>query len=139
MDISKILDKENIPHINTLSPLSLAFLGDSVYEMFVRTKILSMGNRPANELHKIAVGYVKAKAQATAGHKILEILTEEETDIYKRGRNTNIHTVPKNADMADYRHATALEALVGYLYLKGDVERMIKLISLGVQKAEVTL
>lgn len=131
MDISKILDKENIPEINTLSPLTLAFLGDSVYEMFIRTKILSMGNRPANELHKIAVGYVKAKAQATAAHKISEILTEEETDVYKRGRNTNIHTVPKNADMADYRHATALEALVGYLYLKGDEERLHEILNIA--------
>lgn len=131
MDINKILDKENIPEKNTLSPLTLAFLGDSVYEMFIRTKILEMGNRPANQLHKIAVGYVKAKAQATAAHKILEILTEEETEIYKRGRNTNIHTVPKNADMADYRHATALEALVGYLYLKGDEERMLEILNLA--------
>lgn len=131
MDINKILDKENIPEKNTLSPLTLAFLGDSVYEMFIRTKILAMGNRPANQLHKIAVGYVKAKAQATAAHKILEILTEEETEIYKRGRNTNIHTVPKNADMADYRHATALEALIGYLYLKGDEERMLEILNLA--------
>ncbi len=131
MDINKILDKENIPEQNTLSPLTLAFLGDSVYEMFIRAKILGMGNRPANQLHKIAVGYVKAKAQATAAHKILEILNEEEIEIYKRGRNTNIHTVPKNADMADYRHATALEALVGYLYLKGDEERMLEILNLA--------
>ncbi|MBO5734143.1 MAG: Mini-ribonuclease 3 [Clostridia bacterium] len=131
MDINSILSKEKIPEINTLSPLTLAFLGDSVYEMFVRTKILSMGNRPANELHKIAVGYVKAKAQATAAHKILETLSEEETEIYKRGRNTNIHTVPKNADMADYRHATALEALIGYLYIKGDEKRLSEILNLA--------
>ena len=131
MDINSILSKEKIPEINTLSPLTLAFLGDSVYEMFVRTKILSMGNRPANELHKIAVGYVKAKAQAQAAHKILEMLSEEETEIYKRGRNTNIHTVPKNADMADYRHATALEALIGYLYIKGDEERLSEILNLA--------
>lgn len=131
MDINSILNKEQIPEINTLSPLTLAFLGDSVYEMFVRTKILSMGNRPANELHKIAVGYVKAKAQATAAHKILETLSEEETEIYKRGRNTNIHTVPKNADIADYRHATALEALIGYLYIKGDESRLNEILNLA--------
>ena len=131
MDINKILDKDNIPEINTLSPLTLAFLGDSVYEMFIRTKILSMGNRPANELHKIAVGYVKAKAQAIAAHEIFEVLTEEEKDIYKRGRNTNIHTVPKNADMADYRHATALEALVGYLYLKGEDGRLYEILNIA--------
>jgi len=131
MDINSVLSKEKIPEINTLSPLTLAFLGDSVYEMFVRTKILSMGNRPANELHKIAVGYVKAKAQAQAAHKILETLSEEETEIYKRGRNTNIHTVPKNADMADYRHATALEALIGYLYIKGDEKRLSEILNLA--------
>lgn len=131
MNINDILTAENIPEINTLSPLTLAFLGDSVYEMFIRTKILGMGNRPASQLHKIAVGYVKAKAQATAAHKILEILTDEETEIYKRGRNTNIHTVPKNADMADYRHATALEALIGYLYLKGDKARLEEILNIA--------
>lgn len=131
MDINSLLQKEEIPEINTLSPLSLAFLGDSVYEMFIRTKILSGGNRPANELHKIAVGYVKAKAQSNAAHKIFDMLTEEELTIYKRGRNTNIHTVPKNADMADYRHATALETLIGYLYLKGDNERLLQLLNVA--------
>lgn len=131
MDINSVLKKEEIPELNTLSPLTLAFLGDSVYEMFVRTKILSGGSRPANELHKIAVGYVKAKAQATAAHKIFDMLTEEEITIYKRGRNTNIHTVPKNADMADYRHATALEALIGYLYLKGENERLTEILNVA--------
>ena len=131
MDINSVLQKEEIPELNTLSPLTLAFLGDSVYEMFIRTKILSAGNRPANELHKIAVGYVKAKAQANAAHKIFDMLTEEETAVYKRGRNTNIHTVPKNADMADYRHATALEALIGYLYLKGDNERLLTILNVA--------
>lgn len=131
MDINSILSKEQIPEINTLSPLTLAFIGDSVYEMFIRTKILSMGNRPANELHKIAVGYVKAKAQAQAAHKILDLLTDQELQIYRRGRNTNIHTVPKNADMADYRHATALEALVGYLYIKGEEDRLEEILNLA--------
>ena len=102
-----------------------------MYEMFVRTKILAMGNRPANELHKIAVGYVKAKAQSNAAHKILDTLTEDELMIYKRGRNTNIHTVPKNADMSDYRHATALETLVGYLYLKGEEKRLKEILELA--------
>lgn len=131
MDINSLLQKEEIPEINTLSPLTLAFLGDSVYEMFIRTKILSGGNRPANELHKIAVGYVKAKAQSDAAHKIFDMLTEDELAIYKRGRNTNIHTVPKNADMADYRHATALETLIGYLYLIGESERLIEILNVA--------
>lgn len=131
MDINSVLQKEEIPEINTLSPLTLAFLGDSVYEMFIRTKILSGGSRPAKELHKIAVGYVKAKAQAGAAHKIFDMLTEDELSIYKRGRNTNIHTVPKNADMADYRHATALETLIGYLYLKGENERLLEILNVA--------
>ena len=131
MDINSVLSKEQIPEINTLSPLTLAFLGDSVYEMFVRTKILAGGNRPANELHKIAIGYVKAKAQADAAHKILDMLSSDELSIYKRGRNTNIHTVPKNADMADYRHATGLETLIGYLYLKGEEERLLQILNLA--------
>ena len=130
MDVNFILPEKK-PEINTLSPLALAFLGDSVYEMFIRTKILAIGNRSANELHKMAIGYVKAKAQAEAAHKILEILTEDELSMYKRGRNTNIHTVPKNADMVDYRHATALETLVGYLYLKGDKERLKEILELA--------
>ena len=131
MDINSVLKKDEIPETNTLSPLTLAFLGDSVYEMFIRAKILSGGNRPANELHKIAVGYVKAKAQADAAHKIFDMLTEDELSIYKRGRNTNIHTVPKNADMADYRHATALETLIGYLYLKGENERLLTILNVA--------
>jgi len=131
MDINSVLNENEILKINELSPLTLAFLGDSVYEMFIRTKVLSFGNRPANELHKIAVGYVKASAQAKAAHKILEVLTESELEIYKRGRNTNIHTVPKNAKMTDYRHATALEALIGYLYINGENERLKEILNLA--------
>lgn len=131
MNIETILTPEEMPDLRQLSSLSLAFVGDSVYEMFVRTKILSSGSRPARELHKIAVGYVKAKAQATAILSILEHLTEEETEIYKRGRNTHIHTVPKNADMNDYRQATGLEALVGFLYLSGQKERLTEILELA--------
>ncbi len=131
MNIDKILSKEEIPELNTLSPLTLAFIGDSVYETFIRTKILSLGNRPANELHKIAVKFVKASQQAKAAHEIFDSLTDEEKETYKRGRNTNIHTVPKNADMADYRHATALEALIGYLYIKGENERLQEILNLA--------
>jgi len=128
MDIHSILDRDSVPDVRELSPLTLAFLGDSVYELFVRTKIMSFGSRPAGELHKIAVGYVKAKAQSTAIHKLKDGLTEEELAVYKRGRNTHIHTVPKNADMNDYRQATGLEALLGYLFLTGQNERLHELL-----------
>lgn len=131
MYVEEILNDEQIPDVRELSSLSLAFIGDSVYEMFVRTKILSGGSRPAGELHKTAVGYVKAKAQSNAMHAIVDILSEEEIEIYKRGRNTNIHTVPKNADMNDYRQATGLEALVGYLYITGKNERLIEILELA--------
>lgn len=131
MMIHDILSENNQPDVHELSSLSLAFVGDSVYEMFIRTKILSSGNRPARELHKIAVGYVKAEAQSRAVLSILDGLTEEETDIYKRGRNTNIHTVPKHADIKDYRQATGLEALVGYLYITGQQERLIEILELA--------
>ena len=124
MDIHTILEGERLPDVRELSPLALAFLGDSVYELYVRAKIISGGNRPAGELHKLAVGYVKAKAQSTAMHEIIDSLSEEELGIYKRGRNTNIHTVPKHADMNDYRQATGLECLVGYLFLTGQNERL---------------
>ncbi len=124
MNIETILKDGKKPDVRELSSLSLAFIGDSVYELFVRTKILQGGSRPANELHKIAVGYVKAKAQSIAMHNILDGLTEDEVAIYKRGRNTHIHTVPKNADMNEYRQATGLEALVGYLYITGQTTRL---------------
>ena len=124
MNIETILKDGEKPDVRELSSLSLAFIGDSVYELYVRTKILQKGSRPANELHKIAVGYVKAKAQSLAMHEIMNSLTEEEIGIYKRGRNTHIHTVPKHADMNEYRQATGLEALVGYLYITGQTERL---------------
>lgn len=124
MDIHTILKEIKMPDMRELSPLALAFVGDSVYELFVRCKILSGGCRPAGELHKIAVGYVKAKAQSTAMHALKSSLSEEELGAYKRGRNTNIHTVPKNADMNDYRQATGLECLVGYLFVTGQNERL---------------
>lgn len=124
MNIESILKETNAPDVRELSPLTLAFVGDSVYELFIRTKILSAGSRSAGELHKIAVGYVKAKAQSTAMHELKSSLSDEELGIYKRGRNTNIHTVPKHADMNDYRQATGLEALVGYLFITGQEERL---------------
>ena len=108
-----------------LNPLQLALIGDGVYELFVRNYILS-GNVSlnANKIHVKAIGYVKAKSQADIMHKLEELLTEEEDNIYKRGRNAKSATVPKNADERDYRMATGFEALVGYLYLVGDRERL---------------
>ena len=96
-----------------LNPLQLALVGDGVYELFIRNHIL----------HIKAIGYVKAKSQATIMHVIENDLTEEESYIYKRGRNAKSATIPKNADVRDYRMATGFEALVGYLYLTGNFEK----------------
>ncbi|MGL4847673.1 MAG: Mini-ribonuclease 3 [Clostridium sp.] len=108
-----------------LNPLQLALIGDGAYEIFIRNYILANNTSLlANKMHREAIGYVKAKSQAYIMHEIEEELTEEELYIYKRGRNTKSATVPKNADVRDYRMATGFEALVGYLYLINNVERL---------------
>jgi len=107
-----------------MSPLVLAFLGDAVYELMVREHIASQGSMPAHTLHMQAIGFVKASAQSDAVDKIMPMLDEEELAIFKRGRNANSTTVPKNANPAQYRRATGLEALFGYLYLNKNVERI---------------
>ena len=108
-----------------LNPLQLALVGDGVYELFIRNYILSENiELTAHKIHVKAIGYVKAKSQAVIMHEIEDKLTEDESYIYKRGRNAKSATVPKNADVRDYRMATGFEALVGYLYLIGDTERL---------------
>ncbi|MEN8077064.1 ribonuclease III domain-containing protein [Clostridioides difficile] len=108
-----------------LNPLQLALIGDGVYELFIRNSILSNNlELSAHKIHVKAIGYVKAKSQSTIMHEIEEFLTEDESYIYKRGRNAKSATVPKNANVRDYRMATGFEALVGYLYLIGNTERL---------------
>ncbi len=109
------------------SALTLAYIGDAVYELFVRTYLLRDANFPVQKLHKSAIKMVNAKAQSDLFQKIKDVLSEEETAVYKRGRNTNSHP-PKNADMVNYKSATGIEALIGYLYLKGDSERILELL-----------
>ncbi|MCR5688202.1 MAG: ribonuclease III [Lachnospiraceae bacterium] len=124
------------------SPLSLAFIGDSIYGAVVKTAVVLDGNCPANRLDKKAVKYIKAVSQAAAADYLTEsgLLTEEELAVYRRGRNANPRTTAKNAPTGDYRKATGLEALIGYLYLKGDMERVIELIHIccreGAQNGE---
>ena len=118
------------------SPLALAYIGDGVYELFVRTKVIEEHeNMPANKLHKKTVQYVKAHAQADSIDAMLPHLTEDETAVYKRGRNTKSNTTPKNADMADYRKATGFEALIGFLYLSGENERLHELMNIAYENA----
>lgn len=108
-----------------LNPLQLALVGDGVYEVYIRNYVLSNNTQlSANKMHRKGIEFVKAKAQSQIMHEIEEELSEEEDYIFKRGRNTKSHTVPKNADIRDYRMATGFEALVGYLYLIGDKERL---------------
>jgi len=125
--------------IRTYSPMTLAYIGDAIFELVVRTVLVERKNTQAEKLHKAATKIVKAEAQALMIEAIKDDLTEEEMAVYKRGRNAKAVTRAKNATMSEYRRATGFEALMGYLYLKNDMERMVKLIHLGVEKAEVTL
>ena len=109
------------------SPLTLAYIGDCVYELYVRTYLIKDANHNVNKLHKSATKYVCCKAQAELYRKIENMLTDAELAVYKRGRNTKSH-VPKNSEMKDYRIATGVEALIGYLYIKGENERICELL-----------
>lgn len=111
------------------SPLLLAYIGDAVYEVFVRTSLIKRGNLPVNELHRLSKHYVSAAAQSEIIEKLEDGLSEEELRIFKRGRNAKPGTVPKNANVGDYHKATGFEALVGYLYLKGEFERLFAILS----------
>ena len=110
------------------APLALAFVGDAVYSLLIRTRLLCEQERTVNHLHKHAADEVKAEAQKELMTRILPLLTEEETTVYKRGRNANSHTVAKHASVTDYRIATGFEALLGYLYLNGQTERILELL-----------
>lgn len=116
--------------IRMFNPLVLAYVGDSVYDTFIRTMLVSGGSIQVDKLHKRAIKYVQAKAQAEILQQLQATLTEEEQEIVRRGRNTKSNTVPKNADINDYRHATGFEALVGYLYLIGNTKRLIEIFTL---------
>lgn len=119
-----MLPKIPIQNPNTYSPLTLAFLGDAVYGLLVRERLLLTANRPARRLHTLSVQAVNARAQAEAAQKILPMLTEEELAVYKRGRNAHPGHTPKNQSEGDYHSATGLEALFGWLYLHGAEERL---------------
>lgn len=116
------------------SPLALAYIGDGVYELVIRTKVIHKGSTQVNKMHKKSASLVKAETQANLFKVLEEELTEEEITVYKRGRNAKSVTVAKHATMIDYRMATGFEALVGYLYITERFERMITLISHGLEK-----
>ena len=124
-----MIDKEKA---GLYSPLVLAYIGDSIYEAFTRKKVLEGNpNLPAHKLHKENVKYVKANAQSNAMEKIEPMLSEAELAIYKRGRNAKSATVPKNADLTDYRRATGFEALIGFLELSEQHERLMEIMEIA--------
>ncbi len=110
-----------------LSSLGLAHLGDSVFEVMVRSWLVLHGKAKAKDLHRATVRYVAAPAQAAAVERLLPLLTQEEADVYRRGRNTAPHSVPRAASRGEYQAATGLEALFGWLYLQGRTERLNEL------------
>ena len=114
--------------IRTYSPLTLAYIGDAIYDLVIRTIVVERGNSSANKLHRKTVAYVNAREQARMIDALEEELTEEETAVYHRGRNAKSYTSAKNASIIEYRKATGMEALCGYLYLQGRQERMLYLI-----------
>ena len=117
--------------IRAYSPLTLAYIGDGIYELVIRTILVERGNCQPQKLHKRASALVKAQAQSGMMEALTPLLTEEELSVYRRGRNAKSYTMAKNATMGDYRRATGFEALMGYLYLTEQGERMLELIKTG--------
>ena len=125
--------------INTYSPLTLAFIGDCVFDLVIRSVIVCRANRQPNKLHKLKANVVKAQTQSEMAKALMEDMTEEEAAVYKRGRNAHSFSSAKNASIQDYRRATGLEALAGYLYLLNRSDRILELISLGLRKLEIDI
>lgn len=116
--------KKDIKDVDMLSPLVWAYVGDAVYELYIRTHLINNSNAKPHKLHVESIKYVKAKAQADILKNLQDNLTDEEKDIVRRGRNTENHHVAKNANVADYAQSTAFEALIGYLYLSKNDDRL---------------
>lgn len=135
MQILDVLGPHKKTDIRTYSPLALAFLGDAVFSLVIRTMIVAEGNRQAQKLHQATSYYVCAGAQARIGDAIADLLTDEERTIYRRGRNANPAHQAKNATTEDYLKATALETLCGYLYLQHETDRMLELIREGIERS----
>ncbi len=123
---------KGIEEVNQMSPLTWAYVGDCVYELYIRTKLVDTTKLKPHELHIKSVKYVKAQAQAETLKKLETILTEEEKEIVRRGRNTQTHHIAKNASMQDYMYATAFEALIGYLYLTKQDDRLFEIMKMEI-------
>ena len=125
--------KLNKADVRTFSPLTLAYIGDGIYDLVIRTFIVSKGNRKVNQMHRETSELVQAKTQSVMIGKIMSLLTEEEITIYKRGRNANKTDKAKNATIREYRRATGFEAVIGYLYLKDETKRILELIEAALE------
>lgn len=128
-------DKFNIEpkDIRTYSPLTLAYIGDAIFDVVIRSILVNKGNTPVNKLHQRASQIVKATTQAAMILALMDELTDEERDWYRRGRNSKPHTKAKNASTMDYLEATGFEAVMGYLYLNGDMDRICELVNRGIE------
>lgn len=118
--------------VKMMAPLVLAYMGDAIYEVYIRSYLISKRNVSVNELHKEATSYVKAKSQAEIVHALEEKLTEDEWAVIKKGRNQKSSSVPKNANLSDYKYATGFEALVGYLFYTGRLERLCEILNMAI-------
>ena len=127
----ELINREKVEaDINMLSPLTWAYVGDAVYELYIRTNLVNNTKLKPHKLHLESIKYVKAKAQAELLKKLEEVLTDEEKDIVRRARNAENHHLPKNADPADYMYSTAFEGLIGYLYLTKKDERLAEILKM---------
>lgn len=125
--------------IRTYSPLALAYIGDGIFDLIIRTLVVGKGNTKASQLHYQTSHIVKAQTQAKMIEALEPDLTEEENDVYRRGRNAKSPTMAKNASMTDYRKATGFEALMGYLYLKDDLDRVMELTKIGLKRVNISI
>lgn len=125
--------------IQMYSPLTLAYIGDCIFDVVIRSVVVLRGNRAVNGLHKSTSHIVKAKTQAEMIEALCPELTQEELAVYRRGRNAKSHSSAKNASLGDYHKATGYEALVGYLYLTGQLDRAIMLMKLGLDRVGMTI
>lgn len=130
-EIKKKFDIKEVD-IRTYSPLSLAYIGDAVYDLIIRSMLVTKGNIPNGVLHKEATGYVSAVAQSKIVDSVMDMLTEEELAVYKRGKNSKPSSSAKNATQKQYLKATGFEALIGYLYLNGKEDRILEIVKKGI-------
>ncbi len=124
-------------NLRTYSPLTFAYIGDGVFDLIIRSVVVARGNTKVNKLHHRTSSVVMAHTQAEMADKLQPYLTEEEQDIYRRGRNAKSFTMAKNATMTDYKKATGFEALIGYLYLKDEFGRIVELVKSGLDEIDV--